>query len=304
MAKSKRSTLDSTTTSNLDQYGHSINYAISQIFNAALSDKIHQKTGEESIRSLIYKYHLYPSGQEWDLVLGLEIAYNYLKKYYRCEYVYKNEIANQLLLQYHDDNSATLLREVNSGGSIADVVIVNGSTTAYEIKTELDSFDRLESQITAYQYLFDFVYVVTYPKALAYLNKMLPASIGIIIFDNDGVLKCVKKPLKQIENFDPSKAGLTLRQSELMKAYKNIHKKLPLMGTALIHMFCYKWYLELNASKARSVFKTALKARKPSKHQFDLIKNCSTSLKMLFLSKGFSKRYCIETLNKLYLVNN
>ncbi|WP_316819462.1 sce7726 family protein [Pedobacter gandavensis] len=282
-----------------EQLGSSYNYALSQIFSTSLSSKIHSCNDEQKIRSLMTDCDLYPANEEWDLIKGLEIAYNYLKKYYRCEYIYKNEIANQILLQFHNDNSATLLREVSSDASIADIVIINGNTTAYEIKTELDSFERLSNQMNSYKSIYDQLYIVTHPGALKNVNNRIHGDVGIIIFDHDGILKLERQAQVQKNEFNPRKAVLTLRQSELMSAYQQYVGKLPKMGTALIYNFCYQWYVGLDSVDAHIIFAQALKSRRPSAHQFELIKKCIPALKMIFLSKEYSKKYCLTTMDKL-----
>jgi hypothetical protein len=277
----------------------SYNYALSQLFTPSLLKKIHDSSEEENIKDLIKKCNLYPDDEDWNLIKGLEVTYNYLKLNYRCEYIYKNEIANQLLLKYHNDNSATLLKEVPSYCCIADIVIVNGNTVAYEIKTELDSFDRLPSQINSYQTIYDHVNVVTHQGAVKKLLNKLDSSIGVIILDDKGILTEVRKASQNNHLFDREKAVLTLRQSELVAAYEKYVEKLPIMGTALIHSFCYEWYLSLDKYDAHTVFYEALKSRRPSAHQFELIKQCNHALKMLFLGKDFSKRYCVSTMDIL-----
>jgi hypothetical protein len=220
------------------------------------------------------------------------VAYSYLKQHYRCEYVYKNEIAIQLLLKYHNDNSATLLKEVASDGSIADIIIINGETVAYEIKTERDSFERLSKQLNSYQYLYDKLYIVTYPEAIDALNKRISEDIGIISFGQSGLMEVMRESGSFEDRFNPDKAILTLRQSELVQAHKKYVGELPEMGTALIYEFCYKWFMSLDKTDSHIVFNEALKSRKPSPYQFDLVKNCNPSLKISFLGRELPKKYC------------
>lgn len=275
------------------------NYALSQLFSPNLLNKIHLPSCEYNVKTLIQDCNLYSDNEDWNLVKGLEIAYKHLRDNYRCEYIYKNEIANQLLLKFHNDNSATLLKEVNSNSCIADIVIINGKTVAYEIKTELDSFDRLPKQVDKYRTLYDLLYVVTHPKAAKTLRKKLDETVGILVLDKDGIIKTEQESSDNYTIFDPGNAVFTLRQSELVSAYEKYVGKLPQMGTALIHTFCYDWFLNLEHGDAHSVFAESLKSRKPSTYQFELIKNCPPELRMLFLGRNFPKKYCLETIEKL-----
>lgn len=283
----------------VDHLEPSCRYAISQLFNSSVLTKLNSSCDEIHIKDLIEGYGIYPEGEEWNLIKGFEVAYAFLKEFYRCEYVYKNEITNQILLRFHNDNSATLLKEVPSDSSIADLVIVNGHTTAYEIKTELDKFDRLNGQLMSYRYLYDHLNIVTYPSAVNKLKANISGDVGIIVFDKDGILKIERESENNEILFNSSKAVLTLRQSELVSAYRSYIGDLPIMGTAKIHMFCYEWYLSLNQFDAHKIFAEALKGRKLSKYQFELVKRSPVALKTLFYNNNFTKKFCTETMDRL-----
>ena len=91
-----------------------------------------------------------------------EKTYSYLFNNYRNEYVYKNAIANKILLGRHSLNTSNLLTEFRVDKSKADIVILNGTSSVYEIKSEFDSFERLEEQIRSYRKVFGFINVITH----------------------------------------------------------------------------------------------------------------------------------------------
>ena len=72
----------------------------------------------------------------------LDDLYQLLLAHYRCEYVYKNSVATSLFLNGHNPKDAYLTSEFRSAQSRADVVILNGTSTIYEIKTEYDSLEN------------------------------------------------------------------------------------------------------------------------------------------------------------------
>jgi hypothetical protein len=275
------------------------NYPLSQIFRPALLDTLQVVEKEQAVRQLLIESGLCLADENWSLSRGLDLAYNHLKKNYRCEYVYKNELATQLLLKYHKDNSATLLKEVNSSSSIADIVIINGATVAYEIKTELDKFDRLPTQLNSYTSIYEYVNVVTHDKAAMALLTKLDKRIGIMTLNQQGIIETVREAHSNSDLFDPSKALFTLRQIELVDAYQRSEGLLPKMGSALIYNFCSNWYLTLDHLVAMRVFKEALKSRKLSAHQHQLMSNVTNSIKILFLGNKLSKKYCELTRNNL-----
>jgi hypothetical protein len=270
----------------------SYNYALSQVFGASLLKKLDDKHYPAKLQALFRSSGLCAEEDEWPLPKSLNVLYDYLSKHYRCEYVYKNEIANQLLLERHSDNSATLLRELASDSSIADIVIVNGNTSAYEIKTELDNFDRLANQLESYQTIYDCLYVVTHERALNTLRQRLNPSVGLIVLDDETRLHEARKAESCTHLFDPAKAVLTLRQTELVRELEPHFGKLPAMGTASIYRYCREQYLNMSKSEARELFYRALKSRRPAAHQFQLILECEKSIKMLLLGRDLPKRLC------------
>lgn len=268
------------------------NLTISQIFSASLLTKLDDHQHEQKLRNIFIRCGLYSVHEEWCLSQALEMAYEYLKGNYRCEYVYKNEIARQLLLKNHSDKSATLLREVASDKAIADIVIVNGNTVAYEIKTELDNFDRLTHQLESYRILYDQVYVVTHAKAVEVLAQRLPDFVGIFVLGEQAELIRQRPAQCLADQFAPAKASVILRQTELVAAYETHVGKLPTMGSAAVFSYCRTWFESLSIPEARSVFYSALKTRYPPHYQHELLLDSIESIKMLLLGRNLTKRLC------------
>ena len=106
----------------------------------------------------------------YDLICEI---YTILKKQYRNEYYYKNILFNKLLLGVHSLNTTTALTELPIADCKADFILINGKAVVYEIKTELDNFDRLENQINNYYKAFDHVAVVTCKESLNDLKEKI-----------------------------------------------------------------------------------------------------------------------------------
>lgn len=131
---------------------------------------------------------------------------------YRAEVIYKNALANQILLQRHGIASASLISEFKVGESILDCIIVNGDATAYEIKTELDNPRKLHKQLADYGAAFERIYLVTHISLVAEYERMLGStSVGLIYLDEDGILSSARSCV-------PDAAGL--RVSTMMKALR------------------------------------------------------------------------------------
>ena len=80
---------------------------------------------------------------------------------------------NKLLLGRHSINTTTALTQIPINKSKADFILINGKAVVYEIKTELDNFERLKNQINDYYKAFSHVCVVTCEEYYKKLIKIL-----------------------------------------------------------------------------------------------------------------------------------
>lgn len=123
--------------------------------------------------------------------------YAYMGKNYRTEYFYKNTMLNKLLIKHHDYKRTIVLSELPIGNSKADFVMINGKGVVYEIKTELDNLERLNSQITDYYKAFSEVVIVTYENNIEKVKKCVPDSVGIMLLTKRKALRMIREPLAE-----------------------------------------------------------------------------------------------------------
>ena len=97
-------------------------------------------------------------------------------------YNYPNEIAikssfvNNVLLK--QKNQITIF-ELNVGECRADLCKINGKSTVYEIKTDLDNFRRLDKQIYEYSSIFEETYIICSEKRINEVIRIVPEFVGI-----------------------------------------------------------------------------------------------------------------------------
>ena len=103
--------------------------------------------------------------------------------------------------------------ELRSGSSRADVAILNGTSTVYEIKSHFDSFDRLSSQLTNYRKMFDFIYIVTTETRADSVAHISP-DVGVIAMRDNGALSIAQKAQSNKINTDPATIFDCMRQSD------------------------------------------------------------------------------------------
>lgn len=120
------------------------------------------------------------------LAEAFEAAYTLLRNDYRCEYVYKNTLVEGLTTA---DNAVF---ELPVQMSIADTVIINDTASAYEIKTDLDSFSRLELQLFSYSFCFEHVNVVTSETRAHRAAAEIPDHVGVLALTATGELAVIR----------------------------------------------------------------------------------------------------------------
>lgn len=150
-------------------------------------------------------------------------VYGIMARNYRCEYVYKNELIN-LLLELYGTKRTVYFSEFRIGRSIADIVMFNGESKVFEIKTEYDSPKRLNKQMEDYKMFFDKCYIVIPEYNLDKYCQSVDENVGIIILcdDGKGIELREYKAAKRNISFDSQLMLSCLREKE----YENIAEKL------------------------------------------------------------------------------
>ncbi len=174
--------------------------------------------------------------------------YSILKNDYRNEYYYKNTLLNKLLLGVHSINTTTALTEIPIAKSKADFVLINGKAVVYEIKTELDNFDRLESQINDYYKAFDHMAVVTCKENIPELKKRIDTigkPVGIYILQNRGTLTKIREPEPYREALDSEVLFKLLRKAEYEELLLKQWKTLPNVSEFKYYAECKKHFMKI-----------------------------------------------------------
>lgn len=190
--------------------------------------------------------------------------YNVLRKDYRNEYFYKNTLLNKLLLGVHSVNTTTALTEIPIEHSKADFVLINGKAVVYEIKTELDNLERLESQINDYYKAFDHVAVVTYKDNLPELEKkiaMMGKPIGIYVLKKQGSLSQISVPDKFSNLLDKETLFKILRKAEYEDIILSRYGSLPEVTQFKYYRECKKLFLKIPIDEVYELFLKQLKKR-------------------------------------------
>lgn len=195
--------------------------------------------------------------------------YHYLYTGQRNEYFYQNTLLNRLLLAKHNPASTVAFRQLRVQSSIADFVMINGEGKAYEIKSDLDNFDRLASQLTDYYKAFSKVCVVVpadqFFKVMSEVDAMdeFGEYVGIYSLTRRGAIS--RRLMREPEQFDKNLQygalfGL-LRKPEYSRVLKNYFQTLPDVAPVFYYRACLKMFRMIPILKAQKLVLEQLKKR-------------------------------------------
>lgn len=191
----------------------------------------------------------------------IETVYCLLMRHYRCEYVYKNAIAKKILVGRHRLADSTMATELRCDTSKADFVILNGTSTVYEIKTELDNLDRLPGQIISYRKMFDRIFVVAHQGLAEALWESLDSDVGILALTQKGTLRQLRDSVAHAGSVDPSCIFDSLRKPEYMGIVERHFGQQPSLPNTLHYSHYRAIFATLPAAIAHKEMVLALKAR-------------------------------------------
>ncbi len=214
----------------------------------------------ETYMSVIRRYASH-DGDKNNADLISEI-YSYMRKNYRNEYFYKNTLLNKLLLGVHKPTTTTALTEIPVGKSKADFILINGKAIVYEIKTALDTFERLESQLSDYYKAFDHVAVVTDSKNRTTIEKILSNTpVGIYLMTERDQISPLKKPMRYREKLSASEIFKVMNKDEYESVLMQIYSKLPEVAPVWYYSKCQEMFCDVDLSVSYPLFLKELKKR-------------------------------------------
>lgn len=180
--------------------------AISRLFSASVIREIASE-GSFSAFSRLARESGLANELDQDLPISsvFEEAFFYSKATAsRHEYVYKTAIVDKVLLGIHNLNTASMLTELRANRCRADVVVLNGTSTAYEIKSERDNLDKLEDQISAYRSVFARVNVIAAQKHVRTIRECVSPDVGIQVLSNRYQISTIREAETNPERVSPS----------------------------------------------------------------------------------------------------
>lgn len=227
----------------------------------------------------------------------LKRVYFAMSKDYRCEYVYKNELI-KLLLRKYGTNKTVYFSEFRVGNSIADMVMFNGESKAFEIKTEYDSPRRLTKQMSDYKQFFDKCFLVIPMSQYEYYQANIEPTTGIIVLErNKGIVSMREiRPAIQNPNFTPEIMMSFLRKEEYQNIVESLGYDLSNVAGFDMFNFCREKILLTEEYQLKKLF---LKEVKKRRNNTRFLRKYPFQLRQMMLSLNLSSSKAEILLNKL-----
>lgn len=155
------------------------------------------------------------------------------------------------------DKEAVIIPEFGIGNKRADYISLGSKNTyVVEIKSELDTFDRLEEQLAKYQFIGNYIYMALhiskYNKLLE-SNLNIPVNVGILVIENNKI-KQIKRATKN--NFDKS----------IFKAYASFEECLNIFRG-------FKWASKFHKDQLVKVFEEKVSLKTQYDYFYEVLKN-------------------------------
>lgn len=255
------------------------NKSINQVFSQSVINSLIINRKNCVYDYVVNKYVEEPYTKTNGQVLG-EI-YKYLEKYHRNEYYYTNTLLNKLLVGIHNVNTTTALSQVRVANHIADFVMINGEAKAYEIKSNLDNFVRLNDQLSDYYKAFSKVSILVSEKerenAISVLKKLgvIGEKVGIYVLSGHNTIFCKSKsrePIEYNEALDYKSLFALMRKKEYETVIETYYHELPTTAPVFYYKECLKLFSLIPILEAQKMTFSQLKKRNcVSKDSFDKI---------------------------------
>jgi len=180
------------------------------------------RLSEDALRRISPVAALLRERPEATLGEAFDAAHRALTAVYRTEYVYKNELISRIVFGRHSPRTASAVLELRMGDSCADVVILNGTSTVYEIKTDLDQFSRLEGQLWDYSSRAEHVNVVVSEGRASVACDRSPKHVGILALRKNGSISTIREAESNIERMHSDHLFGMLRVGEAHATLKQL----------------------------------------------------------------------------------
>ncbi|MDR1135554.1 MAG: sce7726 family protein [Clostridiales Family XIII bacterium] len=242
--------------------------AINRVFTRGVIGELLQNGSNEVFDYVVHRYVNDPESKTHGELFSK--IYAHLGKEKRNEYYYMNTLLNKLLVGIHSVNTTTALSQLRIGQHIADFAMINGESKVYEIKSELDNFDRLHDQLSDYFKAFSKVSVLASIHGFERVERVLSVfgdmgkAVGIyVLSDRDTIFSKTysREPKQYDEELDHACIFKLLRKREYENAVRSYFGEIPQASPVFHFRACFECFEQIPVLEAQKLAFTELKKR-------------------------------------------
>ena len=214
-----------------------------------------------------------------------EAAFSLLKREgYRHEYIYKAALTHKILLGTHSLQTASMLSEFRVGECKADLAILNGTSTVYEVKSERDSLTRLERQVAAYAKVFARVNVIAAEDHVDAAKGSVPEDVGILVLNSRHRISTLREAVDRAESTSSAAIFDAIRTEEARMILMAQGVSIPDVPNTVLNSVLRELFIKLEAGKAHDDMVRVLKKTRNLLPLSDLVDQLPPSLQPAALS--------------------
>lgn len=264
---------------------------ISRLFSSSVIREMARKGKSPLFARLASQSRLLDSHSASQHVYSLfDTAFSLLEKEgCRDEYIYKAALTRTILLGRHSLRTASMLNEFRVGECKADLVILNGTATVYEVKSERDSLCRLERQVIAYAKVFAQVYVIAGENHVDGVIDSVPKDVGVMRLNNRHGIMILREAADRPERTSPVAIFDSIRTLEASKILQLQGMLVPAVPNTELRSALRKLFIKLSPRAAHEGMVKVLKETRKLLPLSDLVDKLPLSLQTAALSVPLRK---------------
>lgn len=261
--------------------------AMTRLFSSAVFREMAKKGRSALFIRLLGQTPAEVQGSAVDVTVGdvFDSAFSVLKTSgLRDEYIYRAALTHKVLLGKHSLNTACMLNEFRAGDCKADLAILNGTATVYEIKSERDSLARLSNQVENYKKVFAKVYVITAESHVRNVLAAVPADVGVMCLSKRYQISTEREALDRPERICAATVFESLRANKARSILIELGVAIPEVPNIELHRAMRERFQRLEPSDVHAAMVRTLKRTRNLAPLSELVERLPSSLHAAALS--------------------
>lgn len=261
--------------------------AISRMFSAGVLHELAKKGRSPLFTRLFYQSGLLEMQKKETSTVGAayEAAFSILRKSgLRDEYVYRAALTHNILLGRHSLNSASMLTEFRAGKCKVDLVILNGTGTAYEIKSDRDSLTRLSNQLLNYRKVFSKVYVIAGKSHVQEILDSTSQSVGVLRLSRWNRINTVREAVEDYDALCSDTIFDSLQVEEARQLLRNLGVLVPEVPNMHLRSVMRELFTNLPTKRVHEEMVSVLKEKRNLASLASVVKLLPSALQPAVLS--------------------